>query len=161
MPRPPQNRLKSGRERPEIQALRRGVAAWNAWCLARAVGPDFSGVDFGDRALGLFRGGADDPFDGFIVHAVMANALFSHARLSAMCIADSDFTGARFEAADLHASRLVRVCLRGADFRYADLTGAEFRDVDLEGARFEGALINGASVDGQSLEDYLHSTEIL
>jgi hypothetical protein len=84
-----------------------------------------------------------------------ARAVFIHADLRRTLLTTStDFTGARFDSADLSGS-IIPGKLEGLDFSSANLTGARLARSTLIGVGFTGANLTGADFSGADLSDVL------
>jgi len=70
-----------------------------------------------------------------------------HRRQTAS-LAESNFTQAKFQNADLEGVSFNRAILTLADFRAANLKGASFMDADLTNADFRGANMEGCDLRG-------------
>lgn len=147
-----------------------------------AAGLDLSGLDLSGASLASLN--AEDSQMSMVVlngadfsRSHLARARMVAARGESVDFSDSDlsgvvagfgqFSGARFNHANLRNSNWPLADLRNANFREADLTGANFefadlRDADLSGANLEHAFLGGADLRGAKFaEAKLKNTDVV
>ncbi|MDA8133424.1 MAG: pentapeptide repeat-containing protein, partial [Desulfobacteraceae bacterium] len=59
---------------------------------------------------------------------------------------DLDLTGMDFSGMDLSQAMILKTCLKGADFKGANLSATQFSEADLDGAVFEKADLSQAKI---------------
>jgi uncharacterized protein YjbI with pentapeptide repeats len=125
-------------DQQNIDRLRRSVVEWNDW--RKAAGDrylDLSGTDLTATDFPYMAGSADDPYDGYLSEIDLSHTDLSRSRLTGLCVKDADFSYANLQGTALRGSRFVRVRFRGANLCEADLAGAEVVECDFEGALME------------------------
>ena len=133
-----------------LNVLRRGVLAWNAWSARRKrfdlSGADLSGCDL--RGI-CFR-------DGTLEGAILREANLDGANIQGANLAQVDLCGANMFGAslvepDLMCSNLSGTVLELADLCCADLQMADLSDVCCDRACFAGADVNQMLIKGASM----------
>jgi uncharacterized protein YjbI with pentapeptide repeats len=150
----------------QLDVLKQGVSAWNAWREARKyetpsfdsitgrsyqvdlVGADLQGADLEG---GNFRR-ADLAFAN-LSKANLDDVNFSGVRLSNANLGEAFLTSANFSMwTNLYKANLRGAQLRGASFRQAFLREADLRGANLEGASLLMANLTGAKLSGANLK---------
>ena len=136
----------------QVEILKQGAEAWDAWCKAN---PDINVFGRADLAGANLRG---------------ANLAGANLALANLC--DADLAGANFIGADLRSAYVRLADLSGADLTGANLTGidlrqtnligANFRKADLTRAQIEQAEFKGTDLSGANLtEAYFNGTTLV
>ena len=124
-------------DQQNLDRLRRSVVEWNDW--RKAAGDrslDLSEADLTATEFPYMARSADDPYDGYLSEIDLSHTDLSGSRLTDLCVRDADFSYANLQGTMLRGSRFVRVRFRGANLRDADLS-----EVEVIGCDFEGALL--------------------
>ena len=105
-----------------VAQLRKGVAAWNAWCKEnRDIRPDLSEANL----TGVDLSGAN----------------LSNADLNAAFLSGANLSGANLNNVDLRAAALLETNLTGADLTGCRIYGVSAWDLKVEGAKQQNLVI--------------------
>ena len=93
-----------------------------------------------------------------ISNADLSRAMFHHANLSGIHLANTDLTEASFSHANLSKTQFFNVSFTGARLSWANLSGAMLQDTEmvrmnLHNVSLSGANLGGANLSGSILQD--------
>ncbi len=119
-------------DRFQVELIRKGPEAWNAWRKNTTAAVDLSKANFGDIELPKID---------------LRKASLQQAQLRWAYLREAQLTGADLSKADLRIIDLSKADLRGADLSGARLDGAYLRQTNLEGANLSDASLLGVNLD--------------
>lgn len=135
----------------QLDLLKQGVAAWNAWRDANGSttidlsdadlsGKHLESIDFSDANLNSANLSNAELNFADLTDANLGNANLTKAQLFNAKLLGTNFFHANLTKANVHETNLV-----GQMFCTANLTGAAFNNSDLSGANLSGANLSDAS----------------